>query len=168
MRTILKNPPLLFFCLRNTIRPMTAIAIIKRDEIIERVARGEYLASIAASLNLAGKGQAISNALASDPDYQAARERGLEAKLANREAQLERAEKDDVPRARELLSHARWRAERECPQRWAPRSQVAVTSTVVHLDGVLGARIGRVLDALPNNDASAIDDCNGTGEDERA
>ena len=64
---------------------MTAIAVLHREHIIERVARGEYLASIALSLGLAGKGQAISNALASDPDYTAAKEFGLEAQMAKRE-----------------------------------------------------------------------------------
>ena len=103
---------------------MTAVAIQYRDEIIQRVAQGEYLASIANDLGLKGKGQSISDYLANDPEYQHAREFGLAAKMQKRETELECAPKDDVPRARELLSHARWRAEREAPHIWGQKSQV--------------------------------------------
>lgn len=110
---------------------MTAIALQHRDHIIARVAQGEYLATIARDLGLSGKGQAISNHLANDPEYQNAREFGLEAKLAAREAEVE-AERNPklVPRARELLSHARWRAERECPARWGQKSHVEISGSV--------------------------------------
>ena len=117
---------------------MTAIAIQHRDEIINRVANGEYLASIAKSFGLAGKGQAISNALAKDDEYHAARMLGLEAKLAGRESELEESDAKDVPRARELLSHARWRAERECPERWGPKQQIAQVVVQVTADELMG------------------------------
>ena len=131
---------------------MTAVAITHRDQIIKRVAAGEYLATIARDLGLQGKGQSISDYLANDPDYRAAREFGLEAKLACREAEVESArDPRDVPRARELLSHARWRAERECPQRWGqrviaqPTAQINITIGVVR-DGYQ-ARV--VADVIP-------------------
>ena len=83
---------------------------------------------------------AISNVLANDPDYQVARELGLEAKLAAREAEVEAAtDPRHVPRARELLSHARWRAERECPARWGQRSIVAVEHSSPDAAQILGA-----------------------------
>lgn len=107
-----------------------AIAVIHRDDIIARVAAGEYLASIAQSLGLKGKGQSISDYLADDPEYRAAREYGLEARMAQREGELEVAPKDDVPRARELLSHARWRAEREAPHRWGPKQEIKQDTTI--------------------------------------
>ena len=116
---------------RTPLATVTAIAILHREEILNRVAAGEYLASISQSLNLAGKGQAISNALANDPEYQVAREFGLEAKLAEREKIVEDcADPRDVPRARELLSHARWRAEREAPHRWGQKSELKVDATI--------------------------------------
>lgn len=88
------------------------------EYILDEVAKGTKLATIAQSIGLAGKGQAISNALASDPEYQAARESGLAERMDQREVELESSEPAYVPRARELLSHARWRAEREAPHRW--------------------------------------------------
>jgi hypothetical protein len=128
--------------------PSQAVALQHRDEILQRIEAGEYLATIAQSLGLAGKGQAISNALAADPEYQAARALGLEAKLARREQEMETVDHDNVPRARELLSHARWRAERECPERWGQRSQVAVTAPQTSEYEVL-ARIKSLVAANP-------------------
>jgi len=111
---------------------MTALALQPgiREYIINCVAQGDRLADISASLGLAGKGQAIANALADDPEYRAAREDGLEARMDLRERQLETAESQDVPRARELLSHARWRAEREAPKRWGAKQQVTMDTAV--------------------------------------
>jgi hypothetical protein len=111
---------------------MTALALQPgiREYIIDCVARGIKLADIAQGLGLAGKGQAIANALASDPEYMAAREDGLAERMDLRERQLECAEKDDVPRARELLNHARWRCEREAPKRWGAKQQLDVNNSV--------------------------------------
>ena len=128
---------------------MPAIALQHREHIIAQVAAGHYLAQIAHSLGLAGKGQAISNALANDPEYQAARELGLESKLATRETQLEECEPQNVPRARELLSHARWRAEREAPHRWGAKQQVTLDHRVSvddRLTASLDRLIGRVVE----------------------
>lgn len=123
-------------------------AIIHREDIIRRVAQGEYLASIAKDIGLKGKGQAICNILSTDPEYIAAREQGLENRLATRERELEAADPADVPRARELLSHARWRAEREAPHRWGQHNRL----TVEH-SGDLGERLRRakerVIEAIP-------------------
>ena len=111
---------------------MTAIAIIHRETIIQQVAEGRKLSEIAKAIGLAGKGQAISNALAKDPEYQQAREWGLASRLDQREEELEQSEPAYVPRARELLSHARWRAERECPARWgAKQDQQSSGVTIV-------------------------------------
>lgn len=109
---------------------MTALAIIHKAKIIAGVAQGKRLADIAAELGLAGKGQAISNALADDPDYRAARESGLAERLDIREVEMEGAAPVDVPRARELLSHARWRAEREAPKRWGAKTEIRADLTL--------------------------------------
>ena len=137
---------------------MTALAIIHRDEIIQRVAAGEYLASIAKDLGVAGKGQAISNVLASDPEYQAARETGLEAKLARREADLEVADPATVPRARELLSHARWRAEREAPHRWGQTNKLQIEQVGDRADSLRAAK-ARLIEGevIVDNSAQTVD-----------
>jgi len=117
--------------------PRQPIALQHRTEILTRVALGERLHDIALSLGYASHA-GISRILADDPEYREARETGLEARMDTREAELEAAsESVTVARARELLSHARWRAERECPHRWGQRSHV----TVEHAD--LGDRLRR-------------------------
>jgi hypothetical protein len=101
-----------------------------REYIICQVAQGVKLQELAQGLGLAGKGQAIANALSDDPEYQAAREEGLAERMELRELQLESAPPPDVPRARELLSHARWRCEREAPKRWGAKQQLDVNNSV--------------------------------------
>ena len=125
-----------------------ALAITHRESIIERVARGDRLADIARDIGLAGKGQAISNALAQDHEYQAAREWGLASRLDQREEEMETCSPQDVPRARELLSHARWRAERECPKRWGTKQQVEVTDSRLVLDDRLGDIADQVISRM--------------------
>lgn len=104
---------------------MTAVAIKHKEQILQRVMQGDYLSTIAHDLGLAGN-QAIVNALSQDPDYQAAKEIGLERRLAKREGELEGCERRDVLRARELLAHTRWLAEREVPRRWGAHTNVTV------------------------------------------
>lgn len=104
---------------------MPAIAILHRDTILQRLAAGEYQQAIASDLGVSP--QAISNQLASDPDYQAAISASLDARLDQREIELEQATDGlGVARARELLSHARWRAERLNPARYGQRPTTAV------------------------------------------
>ena len=90
---------------------MPAIAITHRADIIQRVAQGHRLLDIASDYGISIP--AISQQLADDPEYQIAMIAGLDSKLEQREAEIESA--DDLlklARGRELLSHARWRAER--------------------------------------------------------
>ena len=102
---------------------MTAVAIQHKDQIIQRVHDGEYAAEIARSFGISPA--ALSNQLAKDPDYHKARECGIEHRLATRERELESSEDSaSVSRARELLGHQRWRAEREFPERWGAKGQV--------------------------------------------
>ncbi len=119
---------------------MTSVAIINKELICEQLAAGRLVSAIAKDLGYTSHA-AISARLANDPDYLAAREAGLEARLEQRENDLEAAEDSvTVARTRELLSHQRWRCEREAPARWAaPASRTAVqvgdgdkTITIVH------------------------------------
>jgi len=105
---------------------MTAIAIQHRTEILEQIASGIPVTTIARAFGLSNH-VAISKVLAHDPEYVAARQAGLEARMDLREGELETASASvTVARARELLNHARWRAERECPAVWGQRSTVQV------------------------------------------
>lgn len=105
---------------------MTAIAILNRDLVLERIRSGDRLIDIAADLGLSSHA-AIINALGNDPEYQDARKVAVETRMEKRESDLEVAgDSVTVARARELLSHARWRAEREFPDKWGQRNHVTV------------------------------------------
>lgn len=129
---------------------MTAIALTPgiREYIIAQVAEGAHLSSVAVSLGLAGKGQAISNALADDPEYQCARVSGLAERMELRERQLEQSDPQNVPRARELLSHARWRAEREAPRVWGAKGTEITINTGISAGEALGQSALALLDQM--------------------
>jgi hypothetical protein len=111
-------------------RAMTAIAIQRKPEILERLANGHRLIDIAADLGLKTH-SAIVNVLADDPEYRAAREVGALVRIETRETEMESADDSvTVARARELLSHARWRAEREFPARWGQKTETKVDATL--------------------------------------
>jgi transcriptional regulator with XRE-family HTH domain len=111
---------------------MTAIALTHREEIIERLAKGEYLKDIASDLGVSSG--AISRVLHSDPEYMEAREQGMAEKLDNAHSLLaEITESREIRKeeAGELLNLARireigirrleWRAEREFSSRWGSK-----------------------------------------------
>lgn len=141
-------------------------ALIHKDEIIERVRRGERLIDIGKDYGYTTHA-AISKYLASDPEYQAAREDGLAAKMDIREDALSQAQDMvTVAREKELLSHARWRAERECPRRWGSKQEINVNNTTVDINELLEQRrarierqiTGEVLDAALDNGSLSVDD----------
>ena len=72
----------------------------------------------------------ISAALAADPEYKAAQAEAIDARLEQAEAALMNSEDGlSLGRNRELLSHARWRAERMLPHIYArPSSAVQINS----------------------------------------
>jgi hypothetical protein len=97
---------------------MTSLAIQHRDTIIARMRRGDRLADIARDLGFSSHAS-ISMRLKDDPDYQDAKLDSLAQRMDDREAELEAAQDNvTIARARELLSHARWRAEREGAAIW--------------------------------------------------
>ncbi len=100
-------------------------AVKHKEEIIARLTQGELIKDIAADLGVSR--QVISRYLANDPDYQAAFTEALDSRLDQRESELEQANDQlSLARARELLSHARWRAERLNPSRYGQRPSVAI------------------------------------------
>lgn len=129
-------------------RHKDSVIPLNRESIIERVANGEHLIEIAKSYGFKSHA-VISKHLADDPEYQAAREYGLDSRMMTRESELELADDSvTVARARELLSHARWRAERECPKRWGAKQQVEVTDNRVVIDDSLGDIADRVISKM--------------------
>lgn len=107
---------------------MSALALQRKDEIIQRVANGEFLRVISADLGITPA--AISQNLAKDLDYQAARETGIEQQLENWQQEIATA--DDglkLGRARESFRAVAWRAEREHAARWGAKQEIKHTGT---------------------------------------
>jgi len=99
---------------------MTAIAILHKDEILKRVAAGDKISDIGKSYGVTQ--QAISKQLLSDPEWIDARMSGALARIEHWEKEIEAIKEGTsmvmLGRAREMLSHARWRAEHEFPAKW--------------------------------------------------
>lgn len=83
-----------------------------KQQILQRIAAGEAIDTIAKSLGLADH-SAIVHRFDDDPDYQAALKSSAWHKLQKREKELELADSNvTVTRADRLLGHARWMAEK--------------------------------------------------------
>ena len=108
---------------------MTSLAILHKEEILNRVSQGERLSSIAISLGISK--QAISSQLTNDPDYQAAYQSFHDARLDNAECLLESAiDQIDIARARELWKAYSWRAER-LDRRYAAKQEASGQSITI-------------------------------------
>ena len=135
---------------------MPAVAVIHRELVLERVASGAMLKSIAVELNVTPG--AISNALCRDPEYIAAREIGAEVRLEEQyEAIVSASEQTAISRAREGFRAAAWFAEREFPHRWGQHTQVTVST------GDLGERLRRARERViePDQSQCSIEDKGG-------
>jgi len=99
---------------------MTAVAVLHKDEILKRVAKGDKIADIGKTYNVSHA--AISKQLLKDPDWIEARMSGALARIEHWEKEIEAinagSSQVELGRAKELLAHARWRAEREFPSQW--------------------------------------------------
>ncbi len=99
---------------------MTAIAVLHKDEILKRVANGDKISDIGKAYNVSQ--QAISKQLLNDPEWKEARMSGALARIEQWEKEIEAIDEGTsqvmLGRAKEMLSHARWRAEREFPSQW--------------------------------------------------
>jgi hypothetical protein len=99
---------------------MTAVAVKNKSEILKRVAAGDKITDIGKSYGVTQ--QAISKQLLKDPEWVEARMSGTLARIEHWEKEIEAINEGTsqvvLGRAREMLSHARWRAEREFPSQW--------------------------------------------------
>jgi uncharacterized membrane protein YccC len=130
---------------------MTALAIAKRGEIINKLASGKFLRDIAAKYKVTPA--AISQYLSKDPEYVAAREEGIGQQLDKWQKEIETAgDALKLARAREAFRATAWRAEREFPGRWAQRNHV----TVEHV-GDLAERLRRARERVIDADSVATE-----------
>lgn len=126
---------------------MTAIALQHREEILERIGRGEPITAIAQSLGYKGHSGIIER-LGEDKDYQAALRSGIVGKIEKREAELECASDNvTVTRADRLLGHARWWAERLDPDRFGGKQTITVNQGVT-LDQALEMSASALLNKM--------------------
>jgi hypothetical protein len=117
---------------------MTAVAVQRKEEILQRMAHGEPLTKIAKDLGYASHSGIIER-IGSDPAYALALKTGIVAKLEKREGELEGAEDNvTVTRADRLLGHARWWAERLNPAMFGQKQEVTHTHQVTVDAGLVG------------------------------
>ena len=136
---------------------MTAIALQRKAEILERVAIGHKLVDIGRDIGVTQP--AISQQLAKLPEYRAARESGTLARIEAWEKEIEAIDANTeagvlmLARAREMLSHARWRAEREFPERWGQKQEQAqgAVTIVIQRFGDTPVIEGATVHTLPDN-----------------
>jgi len=129
---------------------MTAIAVVHKDEILKRVAKGDKIDDIGKTYGVTHS--AISKQLLKDPDWIDARMSGALARIEHCEKEIEAINEGTsqvmLGRAREMLSHARWRAEREFPSQWGgAKVNINVTSKI-EMSEALNTVAGELLDQI--------------------
>ncbi len=129
---------------------MTAIAVTHKDAILERIARGDKIADIAKDYGVTQP--AISKALLDDPEWIEARKNGALSRIEHWEKEIENISADTnqvmLGRAKEMLSHARWRAEREFPNQWGAQKININVINGVTMDAALANEAGTLLEHL--------------------
>ena len=132
---------------------MTAIAIIHKDEILKRVANGDKVTDIGKAYNVSQ--QAISKQLLNDPEWKEARMSGTLARIEHWEKEIEAINAGslqvELGRARELLAHARWRAEREFPSQWGGAKVNINVTNKVEMSEALNTVAGELLDQIASS-----------------
>lgn len=91
-------------------QPSKSPVILNKPAILERIVQGDRISDIAKSMGYKDH-TAISQRLAGDPDYEAAKTAGIENKFDRLETELECANDPvTVARTRELIAFAKYRA----------------------------------------------------------
>lgn len=116
-----------------TLEGSKSVPAENRELIIAKVASGTLMRDVAAELGVSAA--VISQYLASDPEYQKAKESGIEQQLEYWQSMIETADSPlNLARAREAFRAASWRGEREHPRRWGQKQEIAHTvSPVLHI-----------------------------------
>lgn len=124
---------------------MSAIAIQRKEEILDQVRQGFVLREIAATLGI--RKQSIHEVLKDDPDYRAALPAQAQSMIDDAKERTWAARvQPDIAHAREVTKFAFRYAESVDPGRWAPRSHVTVDAMVMHVDATLGDSIRALID----------------------
>jgi hypothetical protein len=144
-RKMLALPLCLTLVLPSIMATPGALATVNPNELIELIANGAITQHIARELGV--HHSSLYRQLAKHPEYAAARECGMEARLDNAELAIHEADECTLPRAREVWRAVTWRAERECSHRWGAKSQVTVDHRI-DLQVTLSVDAASLLDSL--------------------
>lgn len=129
-------------------RPYHALTVIPDIDrlILDAIGRGMPLQRIADTYGVTDV--AILNRARKHPEYKEKLAVGVELRMDKREAELEKAADNvSVTRADRLLGHARWIAERSCPDAWGGKQTVTVNQGVTvdqALDGMAAALLAKM------------------------
>jgi len=134
---------------------MTAVAVKNKSEILKRVAKGDKISDIGTSYGVTQ--QAISKQLLNDPEWIEARMSGALARIEHWEKEIEAINEGTsqvmLGRAKEMLSHARWRAEREFPSQWGGNKVNIQINTGVQSSELLESEAHELVKLIPTNGA---------------
>jgi len=129
---------------------MTAVAIKNKDAILKRVAKGDRITDIGKSYGVTQ--QAISKQLFTDPEWRDARMSGALARIEHWEKEVEAinagSSQVELGRAKEMLSHHRWMAEKEFPTQWGGAKININVSNRIEMDEALNTVAGELLDHI--------------------
>jgi len=129
---------------------MTAIAVLHKDEILKRVAAGDKISDSGKAYNVSQA--AISKQLLKDPEWIEALMSGALSRIEHWEKEVEAinagSSQVELGRAKELLSHARWRAEREFPSQWGGAKVNINVTNKVEMSEALNTVAGELLDHI--------------------
>jgi len=132
---------------------MTAIAMQNKSEILKRVANGDKVTDIDKSYGVTQ--QAISKQLLNDPEWKEARMSVALARIEKWEQEIEAINEGTsqvmLGRAKEMLAHARWRAEREFPSQWGGAKVNINVTNKVEMSEALNTIAGELLDEIQLN-----------------
>ena len=116
---------------------MTAIAIQRKSEILERVCQGEILREIAADMGVSK--QSLHRYLKDDPDYESAKKEQAASMIEEAKVETWSAkEPADIARAREITKFAFRYAESVDPRKWGQKQEVSVNHSVSVDAGLVG------------------------------
>lgn len=108
-----------------------ALANLDIEHTLERIANGAITQQLAGEYGVHHSN--LYRKLAQHPEYQAARECGMEARLDTAEMAIHSADERTLPRARESFRAVAWRAEREHPARWGAKQTLDVRAVSVQI-----------------------------------
>jgi len=132
---------------------MTAVAVLHKAEILKRVAKSDKIADIGKTYKVSHA--TISKQLSGDPEWIEARMSGTLARIEHWEQEVEAinagSSQVELGRAKEMLSHSRWRAEREFPSQWGgAKVNINVTSKI-EMSEALNTVAGELLDQIASS-----------------